>query len=77
MIFAFVALVLLGIITASVQIAQNGFAFFLFRNTGAGAGNAQNLNENQGPGQPDAPGAHHSAKPGTPSKPKPTPSKTN
>ena len=75
MIFAFVALALLGIITASVQIAQNGLAFFLFRNAGAGAGNAQNLNENQGPGQPDAPGAHHSAKPGTPKNP--TPSKTN
>jgi hypothetical protein len=33
----------------------------VFRNAGAGAGNARNLNENQGPGQPDAPGTHHQA----------------
>jgi hypothetical protein len=72
MIFAFITLALLGIILSSVQIAKNGFAFFVFRNTGAGAGNSQNLNENQGPGQPDAPGAHHSVQPGTPK-----PAKTN
>ena len=42
------------------QIAgMHGLKFFLFRNTGAGAGNSQDLEENQGPGQPDAPGAHH------------------
>jgi hypothetical protein len=76
MIFAFLALTMLGLTLSAVQIAQNGLAFFVFRNTGAGAGNSQNLNEDQGPGQPDAPGTHH-GKPSTPSSPKPTPSKTN
>jgi hypothetical protein len=76
MIIAFVSLVLLGLTISAVKIAQTGFAFFLFRNTGAGAGNSQNLKENQGPGQPDAPGAQHSATPGTP-KPTPTPTKPN
>ena len=56
---AFVALALVGVISAAVEIDLHGFSFFLFRNTGAGAGNAHGLNENQGPGQPDAPGAHH------------------
>ena len=69
-------LVLVGLTISAVQIVQNGFAFFVFRNTGAGAGNPQNLQEDQGPGQSDAPGAHHSATPSTP-KPTPSPSKTN
>jgi len=76
MIFAFVTLLVLGLTVSAVRIAQTGFAFFLFRNTGAGAGNSQDLKENQGPGQPSAPGAQHSAPPSTP-KPTPTPSKTN
>jgi hypothetical protein len=73
MIAAFVILALVGLTVSAAKIAQNGLAFFLFRNAGAGAGNAQNLNEDQGPGQPDAPGTHG----GAPGTPKPTPSKTN
>jgi hypothetical protein len=61
---AFVVLTLVGLAGGSAEIAAHGFSFFLFRNTGAGAGNPQNLNENQGPGQPDAPGVHHKASPG-------------
>jgi hypothetical protein len=76
MIAAFVGLTLIGLTLSAMQIAQNSFSFFLFRNAGAGAGNSQNLNEDQGPGQPEAPGAHH-GKPSTPSSPKPSPSKTN
>jgi len=60
---AFVALSLVGVLSGAVEIALHGFSFYLFRNAGAGAGNARNLNENQGPGQPDAPGAHHKANP--------------
>jgi hypothetical protein len=56
---AFVALFLVGAITGAVEIDVHGFSFFLFRNAGAGAGNAHDLNENQGPGQPGAPAAHH------------------
>jgi hypothetical protein len=74
MIFAFIALALVGLTISAAKIAQNGLAFFVFRNSGAGAGNAQNLNEDQGPGQSDAPGSQHS---GAPSTPAPTPSKTN
>jgi hypothetical protein len=76
MIFAFIALALFALTVSAVKIAQNGFAFFLFRNAGAGAGNAQNLNEDQGPGQPDAPGTHHGGTPSSPT-PAPSPSKTN
>jgi hypothetical protein len=61
---AFVAFLLVGVISGAVEVAMHGFSFFLFRNTGAGAGNSHNLNENQGPGQPDAPGAHHNLNPG-------------
>jgi hypothetical protein len=60
---AFVALSLVGAISGSAEIAAHGFSFFLFRNTGAGAGNPQNLTENQGPGQPDAPSPHHGPSP--------------
>jgi hypothetical protein len=72
---AFIGLALIGLTVSATQIAQNGFAFFVFRNAGAGAGNPQNQDEDQGPGQPDAPGAHH-PKLGTPNSPKPAPSKT-
>jgi hypothetical protein len=60
---AFAILALVGVMSGSAEIAAHGFSFFLFRNTGAGAGNPQNLNENQGPGQLDAPGVHHKTHP--------------
>jgi hypothetical protein len=53
-----VALVLAGVASGTTEIAVHGLPFFFFRNAGAGAGNAQNLDENQGPGQPDTPRAH-------------------
>ena len=48
-----VALVLAGLVISGITIARDGggFAFFVFRNAGAGAGNPQNLGEDQGPGQ--------------------------
>jgi hypothetical protein len=61
---ALVALSLVGVGSAAAEIDLHGLSFFVFRNAGAGAGNARNLNENQGPGQPDAPGARHQARPG-------------
>jgi len=77
MVFAYVALLLIPLFIGITEIAIHNPAFFVFRNAGAGAGNAQDLNENQGPGMPNAPGAHHSVKPSPPSSAKPTPSKTN
>jgi hypothetical protein len=71
---AVVSLVVFGLIGAAsggTEIALHGFKFFEFRNTGAGAGNSQDLEENQGPGQSSAPGTHHQAKP----KPSPAPRK--
>jgi len=64
---AFVAVFLVGAVSGGVEIAIHGFSFFLFRNTGAGAGNPQDLEEDQGPGQPDAPGTHHKTPGATPS----------
>jgi len=61
MIAALVVLSLVGVAGAATEIGLHGLSFFVFRNAGAGAGNARNLNENQGPGQPDAPGPHHQA----------------
>jgi hypothetical protein len=58
---AMVVLVAVGVTISAAEIGRHGYAFFVFRNTGAGAGNPQNLEENQGPGRPDAPGAHHPA----------------
>jgi hypothetical protein len=66
MVIALVAVFLVGGITGATEIGIHGFDFFLFRNTGAGAGNPRDLEENQGPGQPDAPGAHHKAHLGKP-----------
>jgi hypothetical protein len=66
---AMVALVAIGVGISAAEIGRHGYAFFVFRNTGAGAGNPQNLEENQGPGRPDAPGAHHQAQGGTPGGP--------
>jgi hypothetical protein len=62
---AVVSLVVFGLIGAAAggtEIGLHGFKFFEFRNTGAGAGNSQDLDENQGPGQADAPGTHHPKK---------------
>jgi hypothetical protein len=56
-----VALVAIGATISAAEIGRHGYAFFVFRNTGAGAGNPGDLTENQGPGRPDAPGAHHQA----------------
>ena len=55
---ATVVLCLIGIgaSVADIEISGGGVEFFLFRNSGAGAGNSQDLSENQGPGQV---GAHH------------------
>jgi anaerobic selenocysteine-containing dehydrogenase len=60
---ALAVLVFIGLVLAIGDIAANGggLKFFLFRNDGAGAGNAGGLGENQGPGQADAPGAHKAA----------------
>jgi hypothetical protein len=58
------ATIVISLIVAIADIAginKGGLKFFLFRNAGAGAGNAQDFEENQGPGQPDAPGAHKAA----------------
>jgi hypothetical protein len=52
-------LIVVGGAVGGTEIGLHGLKFFLFRNTGAGAGNSQDLEENQGPGQTDAPGAHH------------------
>jgi hypothetical protein len=71
MVAALVVLSLIGLTSAATEIGLHGLSFFVFRNAGAGAGNARNLNENQGPGQPDAPGAHHHARghqPGSPAR---------
>ncbi len=71
MIAALVILTLVGVVGAATEIGLHGLSFFVFRNAGAGAGNARNLNENQGPGQRDAPGAHHQARehqPGGPAR---------
>lgn len=59
MVAALVVVFLVGLVSGATEIAVHGFSFFMFRNTGAGAGNSQDLEENQGPGQPDAPGTHH------------------
>jgi hypothetical protein len=67
MVAAFVAVSVVGVVAGSAEIARHGVPFFMFRNTGAGAGNSQDLNENQGPGQPDAPGTHHKTPGATPS----------
>jgi hypothetical protein len=56
---ALVILASIGATISAAEIGRHGYAFFVFRNTGAGAGNPGDLTENQGPGQPDAPGAHH------------------
>jgi hypothetical protein len=56
--------IVISLIVAIVDMAtinHGGLKFFLFRNAGAGAGNAQDLDEDQGPGQADAPGAHKAA----------------
>ncbi|MEP7022768.1 MAG: hypothetical protein ABJB47_02945 [Actinomycetota bacterium] len=72
---ALTVVILVGAATGTAEVAAHGFKFFLFRNTGAGAGNSQDLEENQGPGQPDAPGTHHAkihkpaTTPGKPGKP--------
>jgi hypothetical protein len=69
---ALVVLSLTGVTAGAVEIQLHGFSFFLFRNTGAGAGNSRDLEENQGPGQPNAPKPHHSAATaGTQGKPPP------
>lgn len=69
---ALVVLSLAGVATGAVEIKLHGFSFFVFRNTGAGAGNSRDLEENQGPGQPGAPKPHHpAATPGTQGKPSP------
>jgi hypothetical protein len=54
---ALVILASIGATISAAEIGRHGYAFFVFRNTGAGAGNPGDLTENQGPGQPDAPGA--------------------
>ena len=59
MVAAFLVLFLAGIVSGVAEIGLHGFSFFLFRNTGAGAGNSLNLEENQGPGQRHAPGTQH------------------
>jgi hypothetical protein len=66
MVIALVAVFLVGGITGATEIGLHGFGFFMFRNTGAGAGNPHDLDENQGPGQQAAPGAHHKAHVGKP-----------
>jgi hypothetical protein len=70
---ATVALVLFGL---SCQFCgdSNARTRLLFLTNAAAAGKSQDLNENQGLSQPDAPGAHHNVKPGTP---KPAPGTTN
>jgi len=67
MVAAFAIVAVVGVFAGSAEIARHGLAFFVFRNTGAGAGNSQDLKEDQGPGQPDAPGTHHKAPAATPS----------
>jgi hypothetical protein len=72
MVAALVVLTLVGVASAATEIGLHGLSFFVFRNTGAGAGNARNFEENQGPGQADAPGTHHQARharPGGPAGP--------
>lgn len=59
---ALVVLSLTGVTAGAVEVKLHGLSFFLFRNTGAGAGNPGDLEENQGPGQPDAPKPHHLAR---------------
>ena len=51
---------MVGLVVSVGDVVANGggLKFFLFRNDGAGAGNAGGLLENQGPGQPDQPGVH-------------------
>jgi hypothetical protein len=61
---ALAVLFLIGVTSAATEIGLHGLSFFVFRNTGAGAGNSQNLDENQGPGQP---GAHLKANVNKPS----------
>jgi hypothetical protein len=66
---AMVLLVLIAVSIGATEISRHGYAFFVFRNAGAGAGNPGQLTEQQGPGQPDAPGARHragAAQPGGP-----------
>jgi hypothetical protein len=59
MVGALAILAVLGLGTAGVEVGLHGFSFFLFRNTGAGAGNSHDFEEDQGPGQSHAPGTHH------------------
>jgi hypothetical protein len=58
MVAALAVLFLIGVTSAATEIRLHGLSFFVFRNTGAGAGNSHNLEEDQGPGQS---GAHHKA----------------
>jgi len=72
MVAALVVLSVIGVASAATEILLHGLSFFVFRNAGAGAGNARNLNENQGPGQADAAGMHRQARharPGGPAGP--------
>jgi hypothetical protein len=69
MIAALVVLSVIGAASAATEIGLHGLSFFVFRNAGAGAGNARNFEENQGPGQADAPGTHHQARHGQPGGP--------
>jgi hypothetical protein len=69
MVAALVVLSVIGVAGAATEIGLHGLSFFVFRNAGAGAGNARNFEENQGPGQADAPGTHHQARHGQPAGP--------
>jgi hypothetical protein len=65
MVAAFAAVLVVGVVAGSTEMALHGMPFFVFRANGAGA-SLTGLKENQGPGQPDAPGAHHKAPAATP-----------
>jgi hypothetical protein len=75
MVATIVVCLVIGVTSGASEIWLHGFSFFLFRNSGAGAGNSRNLDEDQGPGRPGAPGTHHAAnasKQGSKSRPSST-----
>jgi len=73
-VFAYVMLLLIPLFVGFAEVALHGGPFFIFRNTGAGAGNSTDTTDNQFLHPSATPAANNNAKPGTPT---PTPSKTN
>jgi hypothetical protein len=76
MVFAYVALLLIPFFAGIIEVGIHGLPFFVFRNTGAGAGNPSDTTDNQFLHPSAKAAANNNAKSATP-KATPTPRKTN